>query len=92
MEKSIYLNNLFDYYGCLLTETQKSYFKDYYFDNLTQDEIAEYYKVTKNAVSKSLIETEKKLEYYESNLHLYENKLKIKEFLGTTADKIIDYI
>lgn len=92
MEKSIYLNNLFDYYGVLLTETQVLYFKDYYFDNLTQDEIAENYNVTKNAVSKSLIETEKKLEYYESKLHLFENKLKIKDILGTTADKIIDYI
>ena len=47
MEKGIYLSCLFDYYGCLLTDIQIGYFTSYYFDNLTQDEIAEEYKVTK---------------------------------------------
>lgn len=92
MEKGIYLSCLFDYYGCLLTDTQNSYFTSYYFDNLTQDEIAEYYNVTKNAVSKTLIEVEKKLDYYESKLHLYENKEKITGILKNDVDKIIDYI
>ena len=92
MEKGIYLSCLFDYYGCLLTYTQNSYFTSYYFDNLTQDEIAEYYNVTKNAVSKTLIEVEKRLEYYESKLHLYENKEKITGILKNDVDKIIDYI
>ena len=92
MEKNVYLSCLFDYYGCLFTDTQINYFTSYYFDNLTQDEIAEYYKVTKNAVSKSLIEVEKKLEYYESKLHLYENKQNIINILGNDSDKIIDYI
>ncbi len=92
MEKGIYLSCLFDYYGCLLTDTQNSYFTSYYFDNLTQDEIAEYYNVTKNAVSKTLIEVEKRLEYYESKLHLYENKEKITGILKNDVDKIIDYI
>ena len=92
MEKGIYLSCLFDYYGCLLTDTQNSYFKSYYFDNLTQDEIAENYNVTKNAVSKTLIEVEKRLEYYESKLHLYENKEKITGILKNDVDKIIDYI
>lgn len=92
MEKGIYLSCLFDYYGCLLTDTQNSYFTSYYFDNLTQDEIAGYYNVTKNAVSKTLIEVEKKLEYYESKLHLYENKEKITGILKNDVDKIIDYI
>ena len=92
MEKGIYLSCLFDYYGCLLTDIQIGYFNSYYFDNLTQDEIAEEYKVTKNAVSKTLIEVEKKLEYYESKLHLYENKEKIIDILKSDVDKIIDYI
>lgn len=92
MEKGIYLSCLFDYYGYLLTDIQIGYFTSYYFDNLTQDEIAEEYKVTKNAVSKTLIEVEKKLEYYESKLHLYENKEKIIDILKSDVDKIIDYI
>ena len=35
MEKEIYLTILFDYYGELLTEKQQTYFKNYYFDNLS---------------------------------------------------------
>ena len=35
MEETIYLSTLFDYYGVLLTDKQRLYFEDYYFNNLT---------------------------------------------------------
>ena len=41
MENVLYLTELYDYYSNLFTEKQKSYFEDYYFDNLTMEEIAE---------------------------------------------------
>ena len=85
MEERVYLINLYDYYKDLLTERQRSYFEDYYFDNLLMDEIAETNGVSKNAVSKSLIEAKEKLEEYERILSLYYNKNKIKEILD--ADK-----
>ena len=31
MEKLIYLNNLYDLYGILLTDKQQKYFEEYYF-------------------------------------------------------------
>ena len=34
MDKNIYLINLYDIYGSLLTEKQQNYFEEYYFDNL----------------------------------------------------------
>ena len=40
MERRIYLNELYDYYGALLTEKQQKYFEDYYFDNYSLSEIA----------------------------------------------------
>ena len=40
MDKTIYLINLYDYYEGLLTEKQKEYFKDYYFDNLSLSEMS----------------------------------------------------
>lgn len=92
MERNIYLCNLFDYYGDLLTETQVNYFKSYYFENLTLEEIKDNYNVSKNAVSKTIIEVEKKLEYYETKLHLYENRKKIESILKEETNKIIDYI
>lgn len=93
MDTQIYLTGLYDYYKPLFTEKQQTYFEDYYFDNLTMEEIAENNQVSKNAVSKALIEVKEKLEYYESKLHLLENKNKIKEVLENEAYlSIIDYI
>ena len=93
MEDRVYIISLYDYYGNLLTEKQKNYFEDYYFDNLTMEEIAENDNVSKNAISKQLINIKEKLNYYENILNLYSNKSKIKELLDEeTLNRIIDYI
>lgn len=93
MDAQIYLSNLYDYYKNLLTDKQQAYFEDYYFDNLTMEEIAENNNISKNAVSKSLIEVKEKLENYENILHLLENKKSIASILTKEElDKIIDYI
>ena len=93
METNIYLSNLYDYYKGLLTEKQQEYFEDYYFDNLTQEEIAENNNISKNAVSKSLIEVKEKLEFYESVLKLQANKESISKILDEeTISKIEEYI
>lgn len=47
MEEIIYYSDLFDYYKGLFTKTQQDYFIDYYFNNLTQEEIADNYNVSK---------------------------------------------
>ena len=64
MEERMYLIDLYDYYHGLLTDKQREYFELYYFDNLTMDEIAEDMNVSKNAVSKSLLEVKEKIEEY----------------------------
>ena len=55
MEEREYIISLYDYYGKLLTLKQQRYFEDYYFENLTMDEISENDNISKNAVSKQLI-------------------------------------
>lgn len=93
MENVLYLTELYDYYANLFTEKQRSYFEDYYFDNLTMEEIAENNNVSKNAISKTLIEVKEKLIDYEKALHNYEKRKKIEELVDTdTLDKIKDYI
>ncbi len=92
MDKVIYLTNLFDYYGGLLTEKQQTYFKDYYFDNLTLSEIAENENVTRNAVHKQIKEAENKLNHYEKILKQYENSQKIKNIIKDLDPKIKDQI
>ena len=93
MEDLLYYTCLFDYYKDLFTKTKKDYFIDYYFNNLTQEEIAENYKVSKNAVSKTFKEVKEKLDYYEEKLKLYHNKEKIKTLLSSSEfTKIEEYI
>lgn len=77
----IYYVELFDYYGELFTDKQKEYFIDYYFNNLSLQEIAENNSVSRNAVHKNLKEIVKKLDYYEEKLNLYKNKKKVLELL-----------
>ncbi|MCI5879276.1 MAG: hypothetical protein MRZ34_00605 [Bacillales bacterium] len=81
MEENIYITNLYDCYGELLTDKQKEYFLDYYFDNLTLSEIADNNSVSRNAIHKQLKEAENKLKEYESKLKLYEKKEKILDLI-----------
>jgi len=94
MEEREYIINLYEYYGKLLTTKQQTYFIDYYFDNLTMEEIAENDSVSKNAVSKQLISIKNKLVNYEEILNLYDNKLEIKKILKDTEylEKLEKYI
>ena len=77
----IYYVELFDYYGDLFTDKQREYFMDYYFNNLTLQEIADNNQVSRNAVHKNIKDIVKKLDYYEEKLNLYSNKKKIMEII-----------
>ncbi|MCR4581289.1 MAG: hypothetical protein K5666_02125 [Bacilli bacterium] len=93
MDDILYLSSLYDYYKELLTDKQRSYFEDYYFDNLTMEEIAENNDISKNAVSKTIIEVKEKLLEYENALHLLENKNNVKKILTEEEyEKIKNYI
>lgn len=72
---------LFDYYGELFTDKQKEYFTDYYFNNLTLQEIADNNSVSRNAVHKNIKDILQKLDYYEEKLNLYSNKKKIEKLI-----------
>ena len=89
MENSIYITQLFDYYGKLLTEKQREYFIDYYIENLSLSEIAENCNVSRNAVFKQIKEAENKLNFYEQNLKLLENSIKISKILEKVKDERI---
>ncbi len=76
---------LYDIYGELLTDKQREYFEDYYFEDLSISEIAENRNVSRNAVfdqlkrvTRILMEYEKKLKWASktkqiSNLDLPES-------------------
>lgn len=89
MDKKLYLINLYDYYGSLLTDKQQSYFENYYFNDYSLAEIAENDNVSRNAVHGQLKIVEEKLNEYEDKLKLYSNGNKIKKLLSKIEEKEI---
>lgn len=89
MEKKLYFIELFDCYHTLLTEKQRIYFIDYYFDDLSLSEISENSGVSRNAVYKQIREVTHKLEEYEKKLNLLEKKRKFHDIIEKIEDKKI---
>ena len=77
----VYLNDLYDIYGDLLTQKEKNIFEDYYQNDLSLSEISENNNVTRNAIHKSLKTVEEKLNNYESKLNIYKKKQEIIKLL-----------
>lgn len=89
MEEFIYYNNLYDCYYKLLTEKQRIYFEEYYFNNLSLSEISENYGVSRNAVYKQIQITIEKLKEYEEKLKLLSRKEKLEKIIALEKDKTI---
>ena len=81
MDNVVYYNELYDLYGDLLTEKQRKYFEDYYFNNLSFSEMADLYGISRNAAFKLIHIVIKKLDEYEEILKLRQKKIKIYEIL-----------
>ena len=78
MERIVRLGMLYDLYGDLLTEHQREIFGALVNEDLSLSEIALDCGITRQGVQDMLKRTEKKLEDYESKLHLLEKKLSEK--------------
>lgn len=79
IERDVYLTQLYDCYFKLLTEKQRLYFEDYYFNNLTLSEMSEAYNISRNAVHKQLKDVNDKLMDFENKLKVYEKNKKLEE-------------
>lgn len=88
MHDVIYFNELYDIYGRLLTEKQREYFEDYYFNNLSFSEMAENYNVSRNAIFKQIHIVTDKLEEYERILRLREKNAKIKDKIKNISNDL----
>lgn len=87
IENTVYLTNLYEIYNCLLTEKQKKYFEEYFFENLTLSEISENYDISRTAVHKKIKETIKKIEDYEAKLKIYQKQKLIRSIIENTDIK-----
>ena len=75
MEKIVRQGMLYDLYGELLTEHQRSVYGDLVNDDLSLSEIAEIHGITRQGVHDLIKRCDRILEDYESKLHLLEKKL-----------------
>ena len=86
MDDREYLVILYDYYGELLSDNQKEYFEQYYFDNLSLSEISENDSKSRNAIHKCIKSCCLKLYEYEDKLKLYEKRKKLDNIINKIDD------
>lgn len=89
MDNRDYIILLYDYYGELFNDKQRSYFEDYYFNNLSLGEISDNIGISRNAIHKVIKNIEEKLVFYEDKLQLYRKNNLIKDIIKDVND---DYI
>lgn len=89
MDHELY-NLLLDYYGQMLTKHQLDILKDYFYEDLSMNEIAENRKISKAAVSDVIKRSTKQLKDYETKLHIIKDTDKINSVLDE-MDKSSNY-
>lgn len=89
MDNRDYIIILYDYYGELFNNKQKEYFEQYYFDNLSLQEIGDNLGISRNAIHKSIKSIVNKLYFYEDKLKLYDKTSKILNIISNCDDIII---
>ena len=79
MEDIVHYGELYDLYQNLLTRRQREVFEDYFFENLTLEEIAKFDGVSKSFVAKTIKQIKVSLDETEERLHFREYMKKIKQ-------------
>lgn len=87
MEDFLYYNELYDLYGNLLTDKQRLYFEDYYFNNLSLGEMALNYNVSRNAIFKQIKISILKLTEYEEKLGFLRKINRLNEIVNKSKDE-----
>lgn len=82
MEKIYEQTMLFDFYGELLTEHQRSIYEDAVYNDMSLGEIAQDRGISRQGVHDLIKRCDKILQDYESKLHLVERFAKAKATVG----------
>jgi len=72
-------SELLDYYGSLLTISQKQIMSDYYLLDLSLSEISDNLKISRSAVLDTIRKASSKLESFETKMRLIEHFKSSKE-------------
>ena len=79
MEKFVEQTLLYDFYGELLTEHQRSVYEDVVLNDYSCTEVAQERGISRQGVHDLIRRCDRILEDYEEKLHLVEKCLKIRE-------------
>lgn len=94
MSKHIEVNELLDFYDCLLTDTQQKIMNYYFKNDLSLSEIAELLNISRSAVSDALGKSQDNLNKYEEKLGLikkHHQRLKFfKDYPSEVNDMLLE--
>ncbi len=90
MEKIVKQGLLYDFYGALLNEHQRSIYEAFVYDNMSLSEIASDQGISRQGVHDLIKRCDKVLEDYEKKLHLVDKFLVIKEDVALIEQKAAD--
>lgn len=93
IEDVLKFGKLYDFYGNLLSESQKRTVELYYLEDFSINEIGDFFSVSKQTVFETLKRGEKNLENYEKKLGLvarFEAERKIIPKLRKALDELKD--
>lgn len=97
IEQVLKVSQLYDFYSELLSDKQKQYLNDYFFNDLSLTEISENYNISKQAVSNNIKRTIVELEQFEEKLHLIklnnERLFLLTEIQKATSnEEVLSYV
>lgn len=97
LDETIYISDLYNIYGKLLTDKQSQILEKYIFDNLSLGEISEIFSISRQAVLDSINKSIAQLHKYENCLKIKSNNhnitsLLIKLKLSVTDEKLVKEI
>jgi predicted DNA-binding protein YlxM (UPF0122 family) len=87
MEKIVKQGLLYDFYGALLNDHQRSIYESVVYDNMSLSEIASEHGISRQGVHDLIKRCDKSLEEYENKLHLVERFMAIKDEVETIEAK-----
>lgn len=82
LEEFTLINELFDEYGSLLSDSQYQMMEQYYVFNLSLSEIADSFNISRTAVNDAIKKGVVKCKQYELKMRNVENKKKIIEIMN----------
>ena len=88
LEKMNRINELFDFYGPMLTKKQQVFLKCYFHDDYSLGEIAAEFHISRQAVYEHLKRAEQMLDDYERKLGLAQRHAKLQEGLDLLEREI----